>query len=117
MTFRYLTLATAILLTQPVWAQTAVPSTPEAAATGSVALVSAKVQARRDLVKAERETCRNQAKTQGLAGPAIHAAVHGCLKKVDPVAARHMQCVDAARAQYLAGDEMKGSVRQCMKAS
>lgn len=71
-------------------------------------------QANRERVKGERETCRTQAKGQGLKGEAVRVAVMDCMSKVDPIAAKRMGCRRAATVKNLTGDDLKKSMRQCM---
>jgi hypothetical protein len=58
--------------------------------------------------------CRSDAKSKGLRGPELKAAVHDCVAAVQPKVAARMQCRQQGKKQGLTDDPLKAFVRSCM---
>lgn len=117
-----LTILASLCLAAPAFAQSATPATPVAPAAAPAATTPAPDMTKDGKPKAKevRQTCRAEAKSQGLKGDAREKAVSDCFVKQRPDLAGREAALDQCRADAKAkgvakGDERKAFMKSCIK--
>ncbi len=107
-------LLTAFALAVPAYAQTAfVPATAPSASNPVPS--SSEVESTRGGVRALRASCRDEAKSKGLTGPAKREAASTCVVRQRPDLAGREQCRSEGFGKGLRKEELHAFVKDCAK--
>jgi hypothetical protein len=78
------------------------------------AAAGARRQAIEEQIRATRQACRNEAKAQGLTGPAVTQHAQSCFAAKMPQAAKRIQCRREGAAKGLVQPALRDYVQQCL---